>query len=335
VSISRGDLGGSLARFLRPLRLHRPGRPTVGVELAEDGYEVVTRGERGWRGVHVEAASPEVVRRAAREAGIGGRRAAGVLLTPSLDVFPLAVSEGRVDQQVVTQAASRLRYPVAEAVIDYAPVPDRCRRRGEPGRPVLVYAMTRDDVDRLLSPLEASGVEVELLRPPAAWLAPLAETRTLVVAGGARTTSIAVVEAGGVLLERMLDWGARDLVRRVASRLELDEVQVAELLARDAAARPVGVDPVVKEILHPVLDELVRECAAALDYCNAFLATGRVDRALVAGAASGLDDVAGVLRGAFPVEVVVDRPGLPARYGLAGRAVGVGGRLLEPGGRAA
>lgn len=301
----------------------------MGIELADHGYEVVTRGEGGWRGLHVDTTSPESVRRAARDAGIGGRRAAGVLLTPSLDVFPLAVNEGRVDQQVVTQAASRLRYPVADAVLDYAPVPDSCRRRGEPGHPILVYAMTRDDVDRLLAPLEAAGVEVEALRPPAAWLAPLAEARTLVVAGGARTTSIAVIEARGVLLERMLDWGTSHLVRRVASRLELDEPHVEELLGRPAEGRPVGVDPVVKEILHPALDELVRECAAALDYCNAFLAHGPVTRTLVAGAASGLVDVAETLRGAFPADVVVDDTGLPSRYGLAGRAVGVGGRGLD------
>lgn len=219
------------------------------------------------------AAGRRRLREIARAAAIPRGPAHLVLASPAIDVFPLmlAPAEGAArDLQVVNRAREQLPYPLAEAVLDYEPLPDAVRRKGEEGQAVLAYCAPRALAELWVERLGRIGLEVQRLMTPAGalapWLAgPIAETRRLLVTTGEEATSIAVVQLGTVLLERILPWGSRAWIARLQAELDLSEPRCRALLEQPEPPPAVG------EILGPLCEEMAREADGCLAYCDSYL----------------------------------------------------------------
>jgi len=224
-------------------------------------------------------------------------RAVCAICSPSVDVFPLTLTEAEattLEAAVITNAKSRLVFPIADAVLDYIVLPESVRRVGTKATGVLVYAIPRSYVDTLLTRLEAAKLQVGRIMTPACAIASQLvgtgeATRRVLVSTGEDATSIAVIEDGHVLLERMLQWGTKHLAERLQSELDLDPERALALLAASDQTAPgeKHIESAVKDILAPSFLELAREVSGCLGYCTSFLKHRPIEALLLVGALSG------------------------------------------------
>jgi hypothetical protein len=113
--------------------------------------------------------------------------------------------------------------------------------------------------------------------------------RTLVVATGETATSISVVEAGTVLMERFLDWGLCQVGADVAAELELSPPQATELLLAAGNTEPGEASPsmplpaVLQDILASAFHRVLQESVGCLGYCSSFLQSRPTESVVVTG----------------------------------------------------
>jgi Tfp pilus assembly PilM family ATPase len=238
-----------------------------------------------------------------RRVGVPRGPAVCALAAPAIDIFPLHLPAGdrqAIESAVVAQAQAQLSYRLADAVIDYALLPERVRRPGASTVPVLVFAAPRELVVGLLARLETIGLVVERLMTPACVLAPriggaAAGGRHVLLATGEQATSISVVQDGAVLLERILPWGTMTLVERLHEELDLPDEQCRALLGVDGprrgapgapAAPAAGGRPLagaMQQILGPAFRSLAQEAAGCVGYCDSFLNHEPMASVVIAG----------------------------------------------------
>ncbi len=300
----------------------RSGRASVvGIEAAEEHLCLaqwsVRRNLRVWRAAEVSlaggladaGAAARQIRAAAKAAGIAGGPAVCAICTPKVDVFPLtlrAVATESLDEQVAVQAVDRLNCSPDEVVLDYARLPAQMTRDSEHGVSVLVFAVPRALAEGLLRALDRTGFEVERLMTPACALAaalsqPAPAERHVVVFPAHEATSISVVEAGHVLLERILPWSVRGLVGHMHAELDLEVEQCRRLLLQDSTPAGAMGDPfptgagnargsleaALREILGPFFQDLSREVAGCLGYSDSFLRRARIAGVVLTGPMAG------------------------------------------------
>ncbi|MBP6875860.1 MAG: hypothetical protein KBD56_07295 [Candidatus Eisenbacteria bacterium] len=310
-------------------RADRP-RALIGVEAGEKMLRLVQAEGEAWRTIALPvstSATPEgaaAERARLRAAGFGKGLGVCALSSPTLDVFPLAIETragGSLETQIVARAREQLSYPIVDAVVDYALLPESARRPGGDGASVLVFAAPCQLVTGIIRRLEGLRVTVErVLTPACALAARMPATggrRMLAISSGDEATSIAVLQGRDVLLERILPWGFVRLTERLAEELGLTAQQCRTLLlqrgagfespaqaAHDAMPAAVegappsamlattrakddpGSEPVdraVSEILGPLLHELTQEASGCLGYCDSFLHPVPAERAVVVG----------------------------------------------------
>jgi Tfp pilus assembly PilM family ATPase len=230
-------------------------------------------------------------RAALKRLGGSGRPVVCAVTSPGIDIFPLefrAADAGSVESLVVSHAQRQISRPLEELVLDYSPLPESVRRPNEDTVAVLVYSAPRRLVDSVLREIDRLGLEAERFITPACALAPhLADgeagARHLLIHTAMEATSVSVVQQAHVLLERILPWGVRRLSGRLAAALDLEESRCEGFLTPDPSrhdpsgpesppeqdARPI--DSLVTEVLAPAFQELAREAATSLDYCDSVL----------------------------------------------------------------
>jgi Tfp pilus assembly PilM family ATPase len=277
------------------LRAFLPRRKgVVGIELGEGWLRLARKpAHRGgrWHALTLEPGEGRAFQEALQNGGVRAGSASLVLTLPAVDVFPLTIPPDQrndLDSAVLHHADRRLGYPITDASIDYVVLPARFCRQTEGAISVLVYAVERSLLDGVLDALEDAGVEVDVIVTPAFVLAPLiARTegqRRLVIATSDSAVSIAVIEHGNVLIERVLGWGGRSLVTVVSAALHLTDSESVNLLEMSDEERArVAAQDVLREILAPSYQELVREARSCLDYCASFLHHRDLDAIVVAG----------------------------------------------------
>jgi Tfp pilus assembly PilM family ATPase len=285
-----------------------------------------------------------------RRAGLPSGPAVCTLASPTIDIFPLQLQPGEPDvleAQVVAQAQAQISYPLAGAVLDYAPLPASARRPVSTTVPVLVYAAPLNPITTLLERLEAVGLSVERLLTPASVLAPRVGAvdvgaRRLLVATGEEATSVSVVQHGAVLLERILPWGVEALVQRLHVELDLPVEQCRALLEAELPAAPAGSgeDPALDGTLHGILGPIHRafagEMRGCLGYCDSFLHNEPVAAVILCGPLQGNRFLREVLERELALPVVQAAQGLdlsgPSPHPEAGiYATAICGALLEEG----
>ncbi len=215
--------------------------------------------------------------------------------SPGIDIFPLSLRPREsvsIDQQVVDMAGQYLGDQMSHSVLDYAVLPESVVRPGDDVVAVLVFAVARSLVERILDTLASIGLEARHLLTPACVLAPRISqeavgARNLVFATAADTTSVSVVQDGHVLMERILSWGFDGLVEHLQAELGLDEAQSRMLLIRDGGTRgDVAADSrmnALYQIIEPDLQELVHEASGCLRYCDSFLRPASIATAVITG----------------------------------------------------
>lgn len=285
-----------------------------------------------------------------RRAGLPSGPAVCTLASPTVDIFPLQLHPGEPDAleaQVVAQAQAQISYPLADAVLDYAPLPASARRPVSTTVPVLVYAAPLNPITTLLQRLEAVGLRVERLLTPASVLAPRVGTvdgamRHLLVATGEEATSVSVVQHGAVLLERVLPWGVEALVQRLHAELDLPIEQCRALLDADLRAAPAGGsdDPALDGTLHGILGPIHRafagEMRGCLGYCDSFLHHEPVAAVILCGPLQGNRYLHEVIERELALPVIcaaqgLDLPGQAHHPDAGSYATAICGALLEEG----
>ena len=269
----------------------RAGRATVGVEAGEARWKLAQlrgRPDTGtWRtaSFHLDE-EPDRARgwrEGLRAAGIGAGHAVCALGQPAVDIFPLALdanSPPALEREIVTRAQEHLGYPLAEAVLDYALLPRAVRRSAAAGASALVFAVARSRIEPLLARLAAAGLAVDRIVTPAcavaACLPAQPGARRLAICSADEVASVAIIQEGAVLLERLLPWGLQRLAERLAGELSLPLAQARDLLSGGPAMPPAAtaesdLDSAVEQILGPALRDIAQEASACLGYCDSFL----------------------------------------------------------------
>lgn len=244
----------------------------------------------------------------ARQAGISRGPATCAISSASVDVFPLTLKRAEpemLDNLVVSQARDQLGYPIGEAVLDYAVLPNRVTRTGQETTAVLAFATPRALAETMLQTLGRAGFTVNHLLTPACVLAPRVavaepDARQLLIATGEGATSVSVIEGGHVLLERILPWSLQRLVQRLQAELDLAEVQCRALLmpgrrpqradASDALADDASAGPLestLRAILDPSFQELTRETTGCVGYCNSVFQPKEISSVVLVGPLAG------------------------------------------------
>jgi len=335
----------SLVELLRPLR--RTSSSVAGVEAGEDWVHVARcrkrkgkdGSERFWSFSEIriepeeENAPDEADRRfreAAEKSGGGRGDAVCVINTPAVDIFPLNLrpTESRpLETLVVEHARKHFGAAIEKTVLDFARIPESARRTGDESEAVLLFSVPREVVDRLLGRLESIGLEANRLLTPACALAPRVvwsdpAERQILIATAERSTSVSVIQESHVLLERILPWGARGLVRNLGSELGLDEGQSRTLLTRgepegdpdetdDGGSAPLG--DALRQALEPDFQELVRETNGCVGYCSSFYTPGSMSSVILTGP----------LARCVPLgDYLGEKPGLPVRSPREGLVLG-------------
>ncbi len=318
MSTTTAKLPGRVAGFWRARGAHSP----VGVEAGEHHMRIaqwrVRRNLRTWQATGVRlpegAGNPQkthkTIRAAMRSAGIAPDRAVCMVCTPRVDVFPLTVRQvpgESLDRLVAKQAIEQLNYPPEEAVIDYARLPAEATRDSDQATSVIVFTAPRALAESLVRTLDRAGCEVERLMTPACALAAAlakggADERHLVLLPTEEATSVAIVEGGSVLLERILPWSVQGIVGHMRSELDLREDQCRKLLSQEADPGAALIEPAavgmasgglgslegaLREILGPFLQELAREALGCVGYSDSFLRRRRVSGVVLTGPMAG------------------------------------------------
>ena len=248
-------------------------------------------------------------------------------------VFPLSVRQNDsqpIEQQVVRHAQENLGGDMENSVLDFSLLPESVVRKGSDETAVLVFAAPRELVTELLATLEKSRYEVERLLTPACALAPWVVTaepgeRHLLISTGEETTSVSITQDGHVLLERMLSWGIASLVARMRGALDLDEAQCRLLLDRswltegqsggdiDLAVQEESLESTLRRVLEPDLQELARQAASCLGYCDSFYRPAPIAAATLVGPLAEFGSVNRILQDSlgFPVRGPAEGLSLP------------------------
>jgi len=342
----------SLLELLRPLR--RASRPVTGVEAGEDWVRVARRRSKKEKGkseerwsfseIRIEAgedtAREETDRRfreAAEKSGVGRGDAVCVINTPAVDIFPLNLrpTEARpLETLVVEHARKHFGAALEKTVLDFARVPESAKRAGDESEAILLFSVPREVVDGLLGRLESIGLGADRLLTPACALAPRVvwsdpSERHILIATAERSMSVSVIQENHVLLERILPWGARDLVRNLGGELDLEEGQSRTLLTRGEPAggpdeaegggnAPLG--DALRQALDSDFQELVRETSGCVGYCNSFYRPGSTESVILAGP----------LARCVPLgDYLSEKLGLPVRSPREGLDLGVPGGESE------
>ena len=222
----------------------------------------------------------KVHRNRLQAAGLQGRQVLCAISSPAVEIFPVSFhpkGSDTLESLVILNARERLSYPLEKAVLDYAILPEEVKRAGEDAVSVLIFSAPRVLVEIALTRLESLGLEAARIMTPGCVLAPRIkgdpEARHLVVNAGEIASSIAVVQNGAVLLERILPWGLQSLLMHIQAELDLTETQARQLLdefAADASPRKTLHRTLESIILSP-FQELAHEAASCLGYCDSYL----------------------------------------------------------------
>jgi len=307
----------------------------AGIELGDGWLRVAKRPKRSgqaWNVLSLDSTDGDAFRAEFARARVHAGRASLALTLPAVDVFPLTIPHEQrndLDAAVLAHADRRLGYPIADASIDYATLPARFCRQPEGSVGVLVYAVERSLFDGVLDALEDAGVEVETILTPAFALAPLAAgaegCRRLLVTTSESAVSIAVIEEGVVLIERLLSWGSRQLVHAVSAALDLTPSESTQLLAMtDDERTQVTAQEVVRDILARNYQELGREARSCLDYCASFLHHRDLDAIVLTGSVARYPGFTGSLEKCLGVRALTlaqacpsDLPDVPPAFAVA------------------
>ena len=263
-------------------------------------------------GAQGDEGTPERLTRAQRatlrSAAIATRRVTCAICSPAIEIFPVSFHPRGADtleSLVILNARERLSYPLESAVLDYALLPADVQRAGDDAVSVLIFSAPRLLVETILAQLESLGLQAERIMTPGCFLAPRVkgdrEASHLVINAGEAASSIAVVQGGTVLLERILPWGMQSLLMHMQAELDLSEQQARALIGQPAGAGSPGERTLYSILLSP-FQELAQEAASCLGYCDSYLQ----HRAAASCALVGTLGAQPALR-----SVIEDRLGLP------------------------
>ena len=266
------------------------------------------------------------LRRLGAQHGLRGNRVVLGIGTPLLVVRPLtlpAMPPEELRRALPFQARDVLPFPVADAVLDFSPLP---RPGSAPSSgPVdgLLTAAPRTAVLAAVQAVQAAGFTIDRVD-----LSPFGVLRSTGSAGpvvealidiGAELTTIVIHRHGIPHVVRVIAFGGRRLTDRLADALGVAAAE-AEL-----AKRSVGVvgDSMPALQLRDELRPLLAELRASLRY---FVSTvgSTVQRALLTGGSAGLPGLAGLLTDELDLRVEV----ASSLRHLAGGGYG-GGRVRD------
>jgi type IV pilus assembly protein PilM len=292
----------------------------VELEKAGGGYRLKASGIVGYKSNSPEhmaddkelAIMSDIIRKLCHEAKITSRDA--VISLPETQVFTRLVkfpllSDSEIASAVKWEAEQYIPFPVEEAIIEHQ-ILDRRPNATPPQVYVLLIAVPKVLVERYIklaemAKLQVLAVETELIAL-ARSICPVDQT-VMVSDFGARSTNIAIVRNGNLMMSRSIPTAGDALTRAVSQGLGI-EAQQAEEYKKTYGLSSAQLEGKIKGVLDPVLKMVADEMRKAVHYYQAE-GEGEVPRTLIlSGGTSSMLDVIGVMTKLTGMEVVVGNP---------------------------
>jgi type IV pilus assembly protein PilM len=222
--------------------------------------------------------------------------------------FPL-LSDAEIASAVKWEAEQYIPFPVEEAVIEHQ-ILDRRPNSTPPQVFVLLIAVPRILVERYIklvemAKLQVVAVETELMGLTRS-ICPTDQT-VMVSDFGARSTNIAIVRNGNLMMTRSIPTAGDALTRAVSQGLGI-EAQQAEEYKKTYGAMASQLEGKIKGVLDPVLKMVADEMKKAIHYYQAEGEGESPKTLILSGGTSSLPDVISVMTGLTGMEVIVGNP---------------------------
>ncbi len=321
----------------------------IGLQIGPDAIRMVQlkRTSRGWAVRNVldegiptaqdgdDSAHAQEIVQAIKDArgrlGFSGKTVVSAMPCDKLDIIPMSVS-AREDEDfeaaLVREAGAYLSYDIGEAVIDYLPVaPEPADGAKTPAaRKTLLVAARREEVDAHLALLRAAGLKPLAIDSCASALARVfrfadggEEIHRLVVNMNEQSTSLVVLCATSVFVDRRIPWGRGDLVNRLTESLKLETARAGDLLCRtglhsgeeknEGDSRPADrMLETVVEIVAPELERLATEIEKVLVYFFSEMRGVQIDELCLVGLGGAVRNLDRHLEGKIGVPAAVFDP---------------------------
>jgi type IV pilus assembly protein PilM len=292
----------------------------VELEKADGGFRLKASGIVGYKSNSPEhmaddkelAIMSDVIRKLCHEAKINSHEA--VISLPETQVFTRLVkfpllSDSEIASAVKWEAEQYIPFPVEDAVIEHQ-ILDRKQNSTPPQVYVLLIAAPKVLVERYIklagmAKLQVVAVETELIALARA-ICPIDQT-VMVSDFGARSTNIAIVRNGNLMMSRSIPTAGDALTRAVSQGLGI-EAQQAEEYKKTYGASSAQLEGKIKGVLDPVLKMVADEMKKAVHYYQAE-GEGEAPRTLIlAGGTSSMPNVIGVMTRLTGMEVIIGNP---------------------------
>lgn len=241
--------------------------------------------------------------------GISGPR----VFIRQADVEPLGADDLRSSLKFGAQEL--IPIPMEDASFDFSLLgPPEHQPDGRATQRILLVAAHRELLHTYSATLKEAGLGAKVMdAAPLALLRAVPQTISagsgveVIISIGAELTTVAVRESGVPRFIRSLTVGGAKLTETVASRMHL-ELAVAERLKRGAVPDDAPQLLQARKVLGPEVRELAEEVRATIDFFVSQSGGAEVDRLIVTGGASRMDDIAMSIAGNLPAPVVALDP---------------------------
>jgi len=254
----------------------------------------------------------DAIRKLHKEARISSKEISVAL--PETNVFTRVIkfpvlSDTEIASAVRWEAEQYIPIPVDEAVIQHQ-ILERRETTTPPEMSVLLIAAPKKLVEKYVHLMESAGlsvifVETELISLSRA-LAPPDQT-VLIADLGARSTNMAIVKNGRLVVARSIPTAGEAFTRALAQGLGLEKQQAEEY--KKAYGLSVNqLEGKIKGILDPVFRMVSDEMKKAVHYYQSEEGGEPPRSVILSGGTAAMPDAVGVLTKLLGIEVIIGNP---------------------------
>jgi len=253
----------------------------------------------------------EVIKKLHKEIGIKTKNIATAL--PQDQVFTRVItlpnlSNEEIESALQWEAEQYVPIPLSEVILTYEIV-GKTKENNTENMELLLAAAPKSLVEKTIQILKIAGfnpvsIEMEII-PIVRSLISSDHQSVLVVDFGAKTTDLAVVEDGAIVLVHSIPTAGDALTRAISLELGLEFSQ-SEAYKRSYGVDPEKLEGKIRTALKPILNTIVNEIKKTIQFYNG---RGRtIQRIILTGGGAALPEINTVFAKEFNLEVQIGDP---------------------------
>ncbi|MFC1824072.1 pilus assembly protein PilM [Thermodesulfobacteriota bacterium] len=280
---------------------------------------------------------PLLLKEIAKYRQISGKRV--VLHLPSQNIFSFPIrfrvnNDESLDEAILKTSKEYLSFPIEEAILDY---PSLIQNSTTDSREYkgIITAVKKQYLENLLKLFKQAGMVVEAIDYPVCsmirlhqYLYGAIENPIMLTHIGHSQSLLAVITEEGILAERTVHWGMKNLQRKIMTNLELsDDEAKAKLLLKNygliyetqknsesngtEGREHEDVDNmyrVIHQILSPYLEELIDEYHKMIGYLSSEQGNVLFEGIYVYGPGALIHHLNGYIEGRLRIPAVIVNP---------------------------